>query len=428
MKSQPCSIAKRELQQGAATLVFTVILLVVVTLITLYTSGPIRTEQQVTANDYRAQQALNAAEAGLHYFVATVRRQIETGTVQNLDLLGAVSQIPGNCAYRIELAGTQRFFSLGDIQLLDRQLNDVGDPLTCQTWAAETDPFPEQAVFALVNFIGRSDDLVAERPLRQFVRLRDGGFALDISDPPDMTWAGIISPQAPLIGRRNVYTRGNSEIHSSGPQLIYGDQHFHAGGGAAGNIDVGNPERVVGDAEMGAMSEDEFFESFFGASKGEIQATAESMGSRVDSVAGLLALAKAENGPSLIWFDGPLQLNNPNQSFNVENNKPKRDLVVVITGNMELQGNVQLGGVFYANNVSHIAGTSGVYGSVISENDVLGGADKGGPGMAGTPDIFFSEFDGGPDPGEFAELEDGTISARPVIGDGGLVPGTWRDF
>lgn len=56
---------KHQREQGASTLVFSVVILVIVTFVALYTSKSIITETKITNNDMRGQSALEAAEAGV---------------------------------------------------------------------------------------------------------------------------------------------------------------------------------------------------------------------------------------------------------------------------------------------------------------------------------------------------------------------------
>jgi hypothetical protein len=65
-------------QKGAATLVITLIVLVLITIITLFTGRSMVTEQRVSANQYRTEQAEVAARAALDLGVALIDRW-ETG-------------------------------------------------------------------------------------------------------------------------------------------------------------------------------------------------------------------------------------------------------------------------------------------------------------------------------------------------------------
>ena len=66
-----------------ATLTIVLLLLFVATLVTLYTANTTVREQQVSANQYRADQALSAANAGLDYALAYYYRYNGPDAINN---------------------------------------------------------------------------------------------------------------------------------------------------------------------------------------------------------------------------------------------------------------------------------------------------------------------------------------------------------
>ncbi len=61
------SFRKLHREKGMSTLVIVLLLLFVATMVTLYAANSALREQQVSANQYRADQALSNANAGLDY-------------------------------------------------------------------------------------------------------------------------------------------------------------------------------------------------------------------------------------------------------------------------------------------------------------------------------------------------------------------------
>ena len=57
--------SNKKLQNGAATLLVAVVLLIAITLATFFAARVNIEEQRISANDYRAKEAFNAADAGL---------------------------------------------------------------------------------------------------------------------------------------------------------------------------------------------------------------------------------------------------------------------------------------------------------------------------------------------------------------------------
>ncbi len=69
------NLGNREIKQrGAATLAITLVVLLLITIITLFTARSMVTEQRVSANQYRAEQAEGAARAALDFGIALIDR------------------------------------------------------------------------------------------------------------------------------------------------------------------------------------------------------------------------------------------------------------------------------------------------------------------------------------------------------------------
>lgn len=70
MVSPKQQIDSRSAQTGSATLVVALVLLIVTSMITLYAGRNVVMEQRISANDYRAKQLAQAADAGVEYGIA----------------------------------------------------------------------------------------------------------------------------------------------------------------------------------------------------------------------------------------------------------------------------------------------------------------------------------------------------------------------
>jgi len=73
MKNKACNIhhvTARSKQTGAATLAMALVLLLLITMVGIYTSRTVLLEQKISANDFRARQAFEAAESGLQVALA----------------------------------------------------------------------------------------------------------------------------------------------------------------------------------------------------------------------------------------------------------------------------------------------------------------------------------------------------------------------
>ena len=68
-------------QRGIATLLFSLLVMILVTYVVLYTSGSVLLEQQIVNNDVRSKHAFEAAEAG----IATAKKYLTIGADRNND-------------------------------------------------------------------------------------------------------------------------------------------------------------------------------------------------------------------------------------------------------------------------------------------------------------------------------------------------------
>ncbi len=65
-------LTPRSRQAGAATLAMSVVLLLLITMVSIYTSRTVIMEKRISANDFRARQAFEAAESGLQIAIAYI--------------------------------------------------------------------------------------------------------------------------------------------------------------------------------------------------------------------------------------------------------------------------------------------------------------------------------------------------------------------
>ena len=173
MKLPPPTIACQgpDRQRGVLALVAAVVILVAATLITLYTASPVRTEQQVTGNERRSFQALNAAEAGLAFAMTVVAQYDHDAFVAN----------PSSVA---DLCSPQTLEGGGIFEI-----TRVGGQSCPDGWP----PFGVDEIVLGYRSIpvvveGRSDDGVAFRALGQTY------FLLDARDPNPPGGEGNLAP------------------------------------------------------------------------------------------------------------------------------------------------------------------------------------------------------------------------------------------
>ncbi|WP_232199149.1 pilus assembly PilX N-terminal domain-containing protein [Thioalkalivibrio sp. ALgr1] len=170
-KSSPFHSAPPQRQSGAMALVVGVILFFGATLIALYTTDPVRTEQQVAGNEYRAFQALNAAEAGL-------------GHVQSFFISGGTDDLCG--PHSLGPNGDRGSFAVIRI-----------DNEPCDSYEAPSDVDAIGYRTVNIEVEGRSDDGSAIRNLSQSVFLMDFGEGESEGTLAPLNFAGQVNFEAP---------------------------------------------------------------------------------------------------------------------------------------------------------------------------------------------------------------------------------------
>jgi hypothetical protein len=434
------SLGKCRRQRGAAALLITLVLLVAITLVTLYTAGPIRTEQQVTANEYRALQALNAAEAGQYYFLGVVRQQIEAGgdpvPLALLDPDPAAD--PPACLTVLDPDGdglTRRTFVMGGqdtlIRLLNRNLQLV-ETRDCREWGQAR--IPPDVFFVEVSARGFSDDLQGQRLVRQLVEVRRFS---EVLPPGGVLRAGISPPTSPLVTLEGIDLNGNFDMLALNADGEWSPDEFGAGfykavsgadvvvpPGANRNITEDQVEgesdslKVTEDGAERLLTPDEFFFNFLGADKETVKSFAyEVSGPNIDATTVQAALAAGNN---VIWVSGDARINtsgSPNDPANWMGT-PGAPITLIVEGTLSTQGNQQIHGMVYAmDNIEFGGGTIDIFGTLLGEKEFTR--------ARGTMNIHYNpnSFGGGPD-----LVEEGVLETTQTAETGGVVPGTWVDF
>ena len=398
-------------QRGVATLVISMIILVTITFITLYTAKTVLMEQKISTNEYRSRMAFEAAEAGAEMAVS----YINNGRDQDGDTL-----LPGN------LPGSD-----DDEFLFDSNSDGANDTNIL------TLPGGGRVVVSLVNADvgdiiatditsqGWSDDGAATRTINQTVAL---------VDPLPNT------PENPLTTQGTVVIGGSATVHNpEGNSTIWsgGDVDLGANNSTATEIadpgsanypdclgDSVNPcdliqasDRYVAsldiieyDSSLANLSPSDFFRNFFGTSPEVYRETRVTMD--IDIAAGDnindIHLANKE----VIWVEGNVTISGLTvgcaQAMTGNNICPAADMepsILIINGDLTLQGGPQFYGIVYvAGNVT-IVGNSTMVGAVVTQ----GAATN----TTGSLDVWYNSD-------LLAQLSD----VGPPAGGGG----SWRDF
>jgi len=381
-------------QRGAATLITSLILLVAMTIITIFAARSAIMEQKIFANEFRAKQAFEAAEAGLEYTLAYLLTaggadKDDDGTIDAIDMDGDLST-----------ANTLSNSSEFSVSITDNS----GGNMTNLT----------------VESTGLSDDDSARAIVSQVVVI--------VPAIPDV-------PGNPVISKGAVSINGAAEvINPEGNATIWTGDNNVTFSGASGKTQIPDPSNpsqlidssdanglgpdvIAGDTNLSSMTDAQFFQAFMGT-----DATSYQNAAQVREVPAANA-ANAYNHSTLpgidlareevIWVNGNPSLNgNTTVGCTVTvtgsgtcpsaNTKP---VVMVIDGNLSGNGTVKVYGLVYITGDFAGSGNLEVTGAVIMEGDVTG---------TGSLNVTYSS----------SVL--GSLSNIPI--SAGSLAGSWHDF
>ena len=364
-------------QSGAAVLGLTLALLITTTIVTLFSAGFGAMEQRLYANEYRTKQTLEAGDAGTEYGIAYLEAHQDT-IVVDADNDGYIDPYADANTHNVALSNG----SVYSIQYLNPMQNNLE--------------------IISINATGTSSDNTTSRQMQQIVKFRS-------------TVAGM--PGAPVYAKGGVELTGNSTIFNADTEqsiVSGGNITFQGSSGTEDENGIMSDQNTTGsdidanNAEIQAMTNDEFFSTFFGVSEEIVKAnaqtgiytTAANISSVINGIQGKLIWAEPEGGLAHINSNTVVgSIDNP--------------VVLVINGDLKLNGGAEIYGFVYViGNVELGAGTALIVGSIAvggSNFDTVGSIDS-----SGTIDIVYS-------PQVLTNIGN-------QVGEYSKVAASWRDF
>ena len=386
-------------QKGMATMFISLVLLVLITLVSLFTSRTVSLEQKVFSNDYRSRQAFGHAEAGLAAALAYFDED------PDMDEDGVIDAV------------------------YDTDNDGVGDTNTAVvgTGSVTVDTI-DLSGGAMTSFqvtaTGLSDDASATRTVTQVLA--------SLNPLPN-------APGVPLITRNSVVINGsatvtNPEGHStiwSGDDVDMGSNNSTATN-VADFTDANYPtcmdtpltcktssssnktsiglDVIEHDSSLSNLPIEGFFENLFGMSPEAYRASRVSLETTAANAATDLALATNE----VIWVEGDLTLQKGitvgcktvvtgSNVCPVGDQKPS---IVIINGNATFNSSPHFYGLLYVTGSIDFSANSTFYGAVIAGGDIV---NQGG----GSLDIIYHS---------------GLLGSLVGIGPLASSSGSWRDF
>jgi hypothetical protein len=416
-------------QKGMATLLFSVIILLVVSFVTLYTSKSIITETNITNNEVRSQKAFEAAQAGVDFALSRLKNKKRPTPVDPNGFFDADTDYDdGN-------PDVTRIFNYQTINNSSSSLISSAE-ITVECIVCSIGEYKYRVISQ-----GFSDDKSSSRTIT--VALENNPSIDEVPENPLITKGTIV-----LKGSAMVYNQeGASTIWSGGaidfskvvttiaspsdpdyPECL--DTSFSCLGVNASNNDQGI-DVIPNDSTLAAYDANQLFLNFFGESYENFKSRPSSDVTKYSDPS-KSSYDKGDIYPSsgtlfkeTIWVDGDLSLNGglygcdaveendvADASFRTDG-QTECDLggtlapvIMVVDGDLDLAGGAQIYGLVFVFGDINFKGQADVIGAVIADGEISGDA-------GGNPNIWFNSnvIQKGNDSGAFA-----------------TVSGGWRDF
>ena len=417
-------------QRGAATLIVVMLLFFLVSLVAAYAARNLLFEQKTSTNQYRATQALEAAEAGLEWALAMLNGGRIDATCSPL-VPPDVSQNSFRQRYlAIDIDGNYTPRRWADNVTRERPScvqAGTGWNCSCPSGAA---PAPTVPTGGAVNPAFRVCFEAVNPPQPGVVRVVSTGrtaFVNESCDAPVEGTAGeaaasvsvvvALSSALPSVPRAAVTAVGN--VSSSAAMTLvntdprYGAFTAHLGGHLTGSVPPvritapgtpGTTSSVEGDPTLASQSSDALFKSVFRmpASTYQHQPAATVLSGCTGTCSGDIEQAVRSHPHGIVWFIGNLALSDPLDLGTVD-----PPAVIVVTGDLTISATTRIRGLLVGlGNVTNSASTTRVVGALVSAGNVTNS-------------------------GASASIEyDWDVLRQLSLSSGSLVrvPGSWRDF
>ena len=419
-------LARKYFQRGAAALPISALLLFVAALVLIAVSRTTLMEQRISANEIRAKQAFQAAQAGVDRALAYMQTKGgidkyinedgslgKDGIVDDVDYVALIAPLDGSEQYCFSYCdpGTSP-----PVNACEPCQETTPGPPTCG--AALTDP--DKFARPMVLSCGFSDDKIAKRPI--VVTFTLASFLDEAPDNPLMSKGTLdVSGSATVV---NYFTNltiwtgaGFTSIGNSGKTFIRNptvlppklsdplpDVHLlpsscttNATYTCLTDKFTKGPDIIDNDLSLKNLTADEMFKNFFGVDfvtyKSEIATRTITSAQVSDSVVGIVG--KSDES---IVITGDTDL-----PPNVTIGSRDHPMVIIIDGNWG-GGNVTMHGILYVRGNANVAGNPKIIGALSVAGTMSG---------TGSLDVIFDPF---------------ALENASGLSKAGVISGTWRDW
>jgi Tfp pilus assembly protein PilX len=426
MKTHASSIGSRRTQRGAAALVVTLLLFFAMLIAAVFANRNLLLEQRSAANQYRAAQAFEAAEAGLEWAVAQLNANRRIGA----DCQPATDPTADSFRSRyLQIAAHTGVLTpttasaAGSAIALRPSCVRSGNGWSCSCPANGpanlTQPTGAAPATAFVLQFLATDKPGVLRVTSTGCTQLAGACVTGSTTRADASATvevalGLVGglrtpPGATLTARGSVDSSGALGVHNADPSTALA---IDAGGAITAPLarlvgPAGTPVSTLlasHDAALAALPAARFFAAHFGVDQAAwaAQPAVTRLGCTADCSAALLAAISSAADGALIQVDGDLNLSGP-----LTLGSAQKPVAIVVSGSAQLDGDITLHGLLYANALAwnHATRSTFVRGALLSETSFQGDA---------VADLIFDS----------AVLD----RLRNTTGSFARVGGSWRDF
>jgi Tfp pilus assembly protein PilX len=413
-------------QRGAAALIVTTLLFFAMVLVTLFVNRNLVFEQRASANQYRATQAFEAAEAGAEWALAQLNNPQRLGPDCQPMADSSSSSFRSRYLNQTTATFVPRTWNNGSVVTALQPTcvrTDTGWNCSCPASSAPAltapigdGPFPAFSVqFAAgdkpgsVRVVSTGCTHLAGACLAGSPSSPDAIARVEFSvallaglrTPPAaaLTTRGSVDADSAAFGAHNADPATGIAVHAGSTIAASHARLSTPAGAPLASALLGN------DASLAGLGADRFFASLFGLDKErwKYQPAVTHIACTSDCAAAIDTATRATDGSALIWLDGDLALDGP-----VTFGSPEHPVVLVVSGTAQLRGAVTLHGVLYAGALSwndSAAPGALLRGAAISETGYSG---------SGTPDFVYDRRTL-----DILQTRSGSFAR---------VNGSWRDF
>jgi Tfp pilus assembly protein PilX len=418
-------LAARHHQRGAATLLVVVVLFFILALVSAYAGRTLIFEQRISANNQRATQAFEAAEAGIEFAVASLGAgRVDTACQATTDTaLNTFRQ------RYLTQDGTGTFVANGGQPALRPTCMVLAAGTTCSCPAAGAPdlvlPVGLAPTFQLrfetggigqpgaVRVVSKGCSSIGSQCYAGVANAADA--EAEVSVLLGLNSALATPPSAAITARGNVNFSGsaitvsNADGPSRGITVDAGGTLTNAGNAVLRGLPgtPGTASIQSSDPSLSTLDADRLFVSLFGMDRATYRSQPAVVRVTCSGNCALqIAQAVSANPGRMVWVEGDATIDS-NQVIG----SAAEPVMLFVRGDLTIAANLQLTGLLYlhsaggANTVNVTAGTTSVVGALVAEGALT---------TVGAPTISF----------------DPTVLRTIGQTQGSLVriPGSWRDF